>query len=175
MFFFSFGYVIIVSYFLCCDVFKMYITVLTVMCSTQNVLNSLFDFFSSLICSLAILDVRAAWQCTVLDELWWRVIITDTILSLVLEGDLKRMHAETPTPVTNHNQANVDRRPQKEKRAEIWVPGCPSQCLFCANVSSGNPMLTQLRIKSLPFSRYRNVPGHELDHRGNTQTCSSDS
>lgn len=82
------------------------------------------------------------------------------------------MHAETPTPVTKQNLANVDRRPQKEKRAEIWLPGCPSLCMFCANVSSGNPMLTQLRVKLLPFSRYRNVPGHELDHRGNTQSCS---
>lgn len=29
-------------------------------------------------------------------------------LSLALEGDVKFMHAATPTPVTNHNQANVD-------------------------------------------------------------------
>lgn len=52
--------------------------------------------------------------------------------------------------------------------SSVEFPGCPSPCVFCANVSSGNPVLTQLRVNLLPFSCYKNVPGHELDHRGNT-------
>lgn len=129
--------------------FLIYITVLTVMCTTWNVLIYSSDSFcpkwSSLICSTG--------------KSWFIVVNR-----VVLNGPLSLSYITLQSPASEIWRA---------EGAEIWLPGCPSTCMFYANVSSGNPMLTQLWVKLLPFSRYRNVPGQELDHRGNSQTCSS--